>query len=158
MAVTREATGAALAQAGIQNAPGVTGKGVGIAILDSGISSSHPDFQKNGKSRVAAAVDFTNGGAAVRSNGWLMDDGILMSDGVDREGHGTGVASVAAGNGAASKGYNQSFVGIAPEATLIDLKVLDDNGVGTTSSVLAAINWAITNQQRYNIRVLNLSL
>src|ERR1044071_9383356 len=60
MAVTREATGAALAQAGIQNNPGVTGKGVGIAILDSGISSSHPDFQqKNGKSRIAAAVDFT---------------------------------------------------------------------------------------------------
>ena len=48
MAVTREATGAALAQAGIQNTPGVTGKGVGIAILDSGISSSHPDFQMNG--------------------------------------------------------------------------------------------------------------
>src|SRR5215204_1345412 len=53
MAVTREATGAALAQAGLQNTPGVTGKGVGIAIVDSGISTSHPDFQsKNGKSRV----------------------------------------------------------------------------------------------------------
>src|ERR1044071_2708258 len=116
MAVTREATGAALAQAGIQHTPGVTGKGVGIAILDSGISSSHPDFQKNGKSRIVAAADFTGGGTAVKSkailmgDGWLLGDAILFGDGVDREGHGTGVASVAAGNGAASKGYGQSFV------------------------------------------------
>ena len=167
MALTREATGASLAQAGFDGAPGLTGKGIGIAVIDSGISSSHPDFQKNGKSRVAAALDFTGGGAFVRNSGILWSgDGILWSgdgilytgDGVDREGHGTGVASVAAGNGAASAGYGQSFAGIAPEATLIDLKVLDDNGVGTTSAVLGAINWAIANRQRYNIRVLNLSL
>src|SRR4051812_8553953 len=69
MAVTREATGAAIAQAGLQGAPGVTGKGVGIAVVDSGISLSHPDFQKNGKSRVAVAVDFTGNGTAVKTRG-----------------------------------------------------------------------------------------
>ncbi len=110
MAVTRESTGAALAQAGLQNAPGVTGRGVGIAIVDSGVSASHPDFQKNGKSRVAAAVDFTGGGTAVGKKGiiltdkTLFGDGILLGDGEDREGHGTGVAGVAAGTGSATKG------------------------------------------------------
>ena len=140
LAVTSETTGATLAQAGLQGTPGVTGKGVGIAIIDSGISASHPDFQKNGKSRVAASVDFTGGGAG------------------DGDGHGTGVASVAAGNGSASFGYGASYVGIAPEASILDLKVLDANGVGTTSATMDAINWAIVNQKRYNVRVINLSL
>ena len=116
MAVTREATGAALAQAGLQNTPGVTGKGVGIAIIDSGISASHPDFQsKNGKSRVVASVDFTGRGTAVSKKGIILidsilfGDGILLGDGQDRDGHGTGVASVAAGNGAASQGLRREL-------------------------------------------------
>ncbi|MFL6283257.1 MAG: S8 family serine peptidase, partial [Pyrinomonadaceae bacterium] len=149
MAVTREATGAALAQAGLQGVPGVTGKGVGIAIIDTGISTSHPDFQKNNKSRVAVSVDFT---------GSSNMSGILMGVGQDRNGHGTGVASVAAGNGSASKGYGESYVGIAPDASILDLKVLDENGSGTSSGVMAAINWAVVNQKRYNVRVINLSL
>src|SRR5947209_3470964 len=49
LAVTREGVGAALAQAGLQGMPGVTGKGVCIAVIESGISASHPDFQKNNK-------------------------------------------------------------------------------------------------------------
>jgi serine protease AprX len=151
MAVTREATGAALAQAGLQDVPGVTGKGVGIAIIDTGISTSHPDFKKNNKSRVAVSVDFTGAGS---SNA----NGILMGGGQDRNGHGTGVASVAAGNGSASKGYGESYVGIAPDASILDLKVLDENGSGTSSGVMAAINWAVVNQKRYNVRVINLSL
>jgi serine protease AprX len=140
LAVTRETTGAALAQAGLQGIPGTTGKGVGIAIIDSGISASHPDFQKNGKSRIVAAVNFTNGSAG------------------DGDGHGTGVASVVAGNGNGSHGYAGSYVGIAPDANLIDLKVLDANGTGTTSATMDAINWAIVNQKRYNVRVINMSL
>ncbi len=139
--VTRETTGAALVQSGLPRTQGFTGKGVGIAIIDSGISASHPDFQKNGnKSRIVAAVNFTGG-----SNG-------------DKEGHGTGVASVAAGNGSASRGYAGNFIGIAPDASLIDLKALDANGAGTTSSVLNAVNWAIANQKRFGIRVVNMSL
>jgi subtilisin family serine protease len=152
MAVTREATGAALAQAGLQGVPGVTGKGIGIAIIDTGISTSHPDFKDSKKkSRVAVSVDFTGTGS---SNA----NGILMGEGQDRNGHGTGVASVAAGNGSASKGYGESYVGIAPDASILNLKVLDENGSGTSSSVMAAINWAVVNQKRYNVRVINLSL
>ena len=145
MDVTRETTGASQVQAGVSGVPGLTGKGVGIAIIDSGISAAHPDFQKNRKSRVVAAVNFTGSSTNASSEG-------------DRDGHGTGVAGVAAGNGAASTGYAGNYAGIAPEANLIDLKVLDEHGVGTTSATLSAINWAITNQQRYNIRVINISL
>jgi serine protease AprX len=144
MDVTREATGASLVQAGTAGpaeSPGFTGKGVTIAVIDSGISASHPDFQKNNKSRVVASVNFTG-------------DNLPG----DRYGHGTGVAGVAAGNGSASRGYAGNYAGIAPEADLVDLKALDAQGRGTTSSTLAAINWAIQNRQRYNIRVLNMSL
>ncbi|HEV3470357.1 MAG TPA: hypothetical protein VG148_13610 [Pyrinomonadaceae bacterium] len=76
MDVTREATGAALVQAGLPGTAGshgFTGKGVGIAVTDSGISASRPDFQRNGKSRVVAAVNFT-GGSGVDANGILYGD------------------------------------------------------------------------------------
>src|SRR6185436_13844997 len=63
-----------------------------------------------------------------------------------------------AGNGAASQGYAGNYAGIAPEANLIDLKVLDNQGVGSTSAVLNAVNWAIKNQKKYSIRVINMSL
>ncbi|MEP6707266.1 MAG: hypothetical protein ABJC05_07090, partial [Pyrinomonadaceae bacterium] len=78
MDVTREATGAALVQAGGAGSgetSGFTGKGVTIAVLDSGISSEHPDFQKKNKSRVLAAVNFTAGGSSVNGNGYAMGDG-----------------------------------------------------------------------------------
>ena len=142
MDVTRETTGASLAQAGLGHAPGATGRGIGIAIIDSGISAAHPDFQSQGRSRVVASVDFTQTSATASDEG----------------GHGTGVAGVAAGNGAASRGYAGNYTGIAPAADIINLKVLNRNGVGTTSAALEAIGWAIANQKRFNIRIVNLSL
>nr|MBA3243480.1 S8 family serine peptidase [Acidobacteriota bacterium] len=154
LAVTRETTGAALAQAGQTQAQGLTGKGVGIAIIDSGISVSHPDFQNGkGKSRIVASVDFTRGGS-VQGSGILMSD----SENGDKDGHGTGVASVAAGSGAASRGYAGSFAGIAPGADIINLKALGDDGTGSTSGTMAAVSWAIANRKRFNIRVINMSL
>ncbi|HVG35388.1 MAG TPA: S8 family serine peptidase [Pyrinomonadaceae bacterium] len=130
-----ETTGAAQVQAG---APSLTGKGISIAVIDSGISSNHPDFNKNGKSRIRTSFDFT--GSARKGNAF---------------GHGTGVA---AGSGAASTGYAANYAGIAPEASLVDLRVLDETGSARISTVLAAINWAITNSARYNVRIINMSL
>src|SRR5205085_1975563 len=139
--LTNDTTGATEVQTGLPGMPGFTGRGVTIAILDSGISATHPDFLKNNRSRVIAAVDFT--GSARTS---------------DADGHGTGVAGVAAGNGAVSVGYETNYAGVAPEASLVDVRVLDENGVGRTSNVLAAINWVIENSARLKIRVVNLSL
>src|ERR1043165_5038132 len=137
-----ESTGAAQVQAGATGAPAADGRGVAIAILDSGISANHPDFAgTNNKSRVIAAVDFTG-----------------SSTTGDPYGHGTGVAGMAAGNGATSNGYQGNYAGSAPGANLVDVRVLDNTGIGRISNVIAGINWVIQNRDRYNIRVVNMSL
>ena len=71
-------------------------------------------------------------------------------------GHGTHVAGVAAGDGYAL--YSKAYTGMAPNATLIDLRVLDQDGSGTDSAVIVAIQRAIDLKDTYNIRVINLSL
>jgi serine protease AprX len=83
-----------------------------------------------------------------------------VSSAADQYGHGTHVAGIVAGNGAAStgSGYAKTFRGIAPNARLINLRVLDANGAGTDSSVISAIDGAIQLKNLYNIRVINLSL
>jgi len=80
--------------------------------------------------------------------------------GQDQYGHGTHVAGILAGNGSASTGanYTRTFAGLARHANLINLRVLDGNGQGNDSAVIAAIGRAIELKNTYNIRVINLSL
>ena len=73
----------------------------------------------------------------------------------DDNGHGSHVAGIIAGNGYDSYGQK---AGIAPDATLISLKVLDANGSGTISNIIAALNWVAANAKTYNIRVVNMSV
>ena len=73
----------------------------------------------------------------------------------DDDGHGTHVAGIVAGNGFSSSG---KYMGIAPDANIIGIKVLDGEGSGSISDVIAGIQWAIDNRQRYNIKVINMSL
>lgn len=120
---------------GIAKAP-IGGRGVGIAVIDSGIAPV-ADLA----SHIVAFRDFTNGGVEA-----------YPSDGY---GHGTHVAGLIAGNGLASAGR---YVGIAPEARLIGLKVLDDTGNGRTSDVIAAIDFAVDNRAALGIQIINLSL
>lgn len=115
----------------------LTGKGVGIAIIDTGIHP-HPDITKP-KNRIIAFKDFVN----------------KRRRPYDDNGHGTHVAGIAAGNGRMSKGKYQ---GQATMAKLVGLKVLDKNGSGYTSDVVRGIEWVMKNRKRYNIRVINLSL
>ncbi|MGH9824316.1 MAG: S8 family peptidase, partial [Blastocatellia bacterium] len=135
----------------------VDGAGVGIAVLDSGISQANPDLLLNSRRglRVVAFKDFIRGGSA--------------SVPYDDYGHGSAVAGVAAGSGWASQqkdpwgnswypGDYGNFVGIAPAANIISLKVIDSQGIGTASAVIQALDYCIANKQRYNIRVINLSL
>jgi serine protease AprX len=131
----------------VQQSYGYRGTGIGVAVIDSGITR-HDDLTylgssslvktKNGQ-RVAAFVDFVNG----------------RTTPYDDNGHGTHVAGIIAGNGYDSLGVR---AGIAPDAHLASLKVLDQNGRGVISSVIAAFDWAITNKSAYNIRVINLSV
>ena len=97
---------------------GYDGTGVKIAILDTGIDSTHPDLA----GRVAVSVDFT-------------DD----SNVDDLFGHGTHCASIAAGTGAASGGL---YRGVAPSATLWNVKVLDRYGSGYDSWIISGIQFA----------------
>src|SRR5271167_300948 len=122
-----------------------TGAGVGVALIDSGVSS-HPDLNLGilPLSRVVYQQSFVPGNSSAN----------------DQYGHGTHVAGLIAGDGLSSTGpfYNKTFKGIAPGASIINLRVLDANGAGTDSEVIAAINEAISLKSRYNIRVINLSL
>ena len=122
-------------------ASGVDGKGIGICVIDSGGNKTLADFVTAGKSRVVAFQDFTGLGSAS-----------------DAFGHGVHVTAIAAGNGSLSKGGNASYCGVAPGASIVTCRVLDGNGVGKVSNVIAAIDWAIANKTTYNIRVVNLSL
>ncbi|MEZ5286347.1 MAG: S8 family serine peptidase [Vicinamibacterales bacterium] len=137
MAVTTQTTGAEAAWSGLVQTLGrTTGRGVGVAIIDSGIAA-HPALA----GKVVVNLDFT----AERGRG------------VDRYGHGTHIAGIVAGRGF-DQFVSDADSGMAPGAHLLNLKVLDANGSGRVSDVVAAIDWAIQNRQRYAIRVLNLSL
>lgn len=115
-------------------ARGLTGKGVTIAVIDTGIAP-HPDLVHH----IIDFKDYVNG----------------KSEAYDDSGHGTHVSSICAGDGRASAG---AFKGCAPEASLIGIKVLDKNGKGSVSKIIEAIQWAIDNKDRYHIGVINLSL
>lgn len=116
------------------NQPFYTGKGIGVAILDTGIYP-HIDFD----SRICAFADF------ISNKKTAYDD----------NGHGTCVAGILAGNGAASMG---KYKGAAPGCHLAVLKVLDRFGNGNKEDVLKAFDWILRNRQRYNIRIVNISV
>jgi subtilisin family serine protease len=111
---------------------GFTGKGVRVAVLDTGLDGAHPDFQ----GRIRLFQDF-------------VDEG--NTDPIDPNGHGTHVTGIAAGSGAGSDGR---YTGVAPEADLFVARVLDAGGGGRTSDVMAGIEWAVER----GAQVINISL
>ncbi|HEY6988229.1 MAG TPA: S8 family serine peptidase, partial [Bryobacteraceae bacterium] len=134
-------TAAAVHAAVAWNNYGLDGSGIGVAVIDSGISD-HSDLQGANGIRI------------------VFRDNFVGTDANDHFGHGEHVAGIIAGNGGDSKCSicSRNFVGIAPNVNLIDLRVLDENGEGSDSAVIAAIDEAIQLRDQYNIRVINLSL
>jgi subtilisin family serine protease len=121
------------------NVNGLDGTGIGIAVLDSGIDTGHTSFRDRGNGRrVVYSKDFTGEG---------------RTD--DPHGHGTHVASIAAGNGRIA---NAEYIGVAPNANIINLRVLNSQGMGRVSYILGALDWVYQKRALYNIRVVNLSL
>jgi serine protease AprX len=104
-----------------------------IAIVDSGIDASLPDFA----GRSVKQVNFVSSGKTNSAS--------------DGRGHGSFVAGIAAGS---ARGY----AGVAPNAPLVSLDVMDDSGSGRTSDVIAATEWIFENHAAHDIKVVNYSL
>ena len=114
-----------------------TGKGITIAVIDTGVFP-HADLIKP-TNRIIAFKDFIN----------------EQEGPYDDNGHGTHCAGDAAGNGLRSEGL---YTGPAPEASIIGLKVLDQDGGGNLSTIMEGIAWCIKHKEEYNIRIISLSL
>jgi serine protease AprX len=124
-----------------------TGKGVGVAVLDTGIAGDRPDFrtsQSSTSSRVIASA--------------VIDPNTTSAS--DTYGHGTLVAGLIAGNG----GYRDSgdaqwgkYAGSAPDANLVSIKMGDDNGQASTLDAIYGLQFAVDHKDAYNIRVINMS-
>jgi hypothetical protein len=112
----------------------VDGTGRTIAVLDTGLRTTHVDFA----GKVLTQVNFT------------ADNGGNPNDATDGDGHGTNVAGVAIGRGI--------HIGIAPGANVIPIKVLDNRGSGSFTFIEQALDWVIQNRTTYNISVVNMSL
>jgi len=131
-----------LIQADLSWERGIKGQNQTICILDTGIDYTHPDlggctqagFLAGNCSKVIGGWDFVNQDA----------------DPMDDHGHGTHCAGIAAGNG--------TLKGVAPEARLIAIKVLDSSGSGYLSDIVSGIDWCVSNRSRFNISVISMSL
>jgi hypothetical protein len=125
---------------------GITGKGVTVAVVDSGLWE-HPALATDtaGASRIIARYDAIANSANVEA--------------FDESGHGTHMTSIIAHSGALSRNglATGSFKGVAPDVNLVAVKAFDVEGQGDLLDIVRAIQWVVDNRERYNIRVLNLS-
>ena len=122
-----------------------SGRGVGVAVIDTGIAGDLPDFYTAGRSRVIASA-VTNPCA---------------KNATDNVGHGTHVAGLIAGNSLNYPGLRKlagRYMGTAPRANLISVKVSDDDGDTTVLDVINGIQFAVDHKDDLGIRVMNLSL
>lgn len=121
----------------IQEQQGFTGKGVTVAIIDTGIHP-HADLV-NPENRIIAFKDFINN----------------KEEPYDDNGHGTHCAGDAVGNAFQSEG---KYIGPAPEASVLGVKVLDQDGSGRLSTIIQGITWCMEHKEEFNIRIISLSL
>jgi serine protease AprX len=125
-----------------------TGRGVGVAVVDTGIAGDLPDFR----------VSPTDTRSRVIGSAVANPDATTATD---RYGHGTHVAGIIAGdatNRDAGDPRRGRYMGVAPKANLISIKVSDDEGNASVLDAIAGIQFAVDHKAEYNIRVLNLSL
>lgn len=113
---------------------GIDGRGVTIAVLDTGMSN-HPDL-------MGRMVDFRD---FVGHRNHMYDN----------NGHGTHVCGIICGNGRLSSGR---YRGMAPGASLVVGKVLDERGDGATETLLESLDWILRIKEAYRIRILNISV
>ncbi len=124
---------------------GVTGRGVGVAIIDSGLWDTPAlTHDTTGNHRVPAHYD------AIRDR--------VVSSLEDPGGHGSHMASIVANSGKVSGSGSTGYLGIAPNAALIPVTAISPRGDGDFMDIIRGIQWVVANKDALNIRVLNLSL
>jgi serine protease AprX len=143
---------------------GYNGAGIGVAVIDSGITPFHDDLRLKPFGTTQPSL-LTLTSTALALTGQLLTTNQRVAhfkDFVngrttpyDDWGHGTHVSGIVAGNGYDSWGVREA---IAPGAHIISLKALAADGSGRISNIIAAIDYAVTNRAKYNIRVINMSL
>ncbi|MGA7991119.1 MAG: S8 family serine peptidase, partial [Thermoanaerobaculia bacterium] len=122
---------------------GITGKGVTVAVLDTGWwSGSNAEKQDTSKHDRAIRAEYN---AITNKVGGLGDD---------KYGHGTHILSLIMGSQQADDG---TWLGIAPDANLVEVMAFDSTGAGTYANVIRGLNWILANKATYNIRILNCS-
>jgi serine protease AprX len=120
--------------------PAYTKDDLVAAVIDTGIDARHLDLDEG---KVLHFVD-------------CVSETCVDGDPMDDHGHGTHVAATIAGDGDARA--DKLYKGVAPEAALVGVKVLDANGSGSDAAVIAGVQWAVANKDLYGIEALNLSL
>lgn len=125
---------------------GITGEGVAVAVLDTGIDNDHADFE-------GAIVDQQCFSANSKSCVSASGRGTARSDNAeDEQGHGTLVSGIILGRGRVAP------TGMAPEAKLVAVRVFRDQGGAPTGDIVDGLNWVLQRQHIHNIRVVNMSL
>lgn len=123
---------------------GYTGSGVAVAVLDTGIDTDHPDLIDD----LIWEECFLSDGGCPTTGGTRASGPGSAEDG---DGHGTHVSGIVTSSHA-------TYKGIAPDADIVAIKVLDDSGSGWFSDVIAGIDWVTTNKDTYGIKIINMSL
>lgn len=124
---------------------GITGMGVGVAIIDSGLWDT-PALTRNARGETRVAQHFN---AISNTEGAVLED---------QGGHGSHMASIVANSGRVSRPNGSGYLGIAPNAALIPVTAIAPRGDGDFMDIIRGIQWVVANREALNIRVLNLSL
>jgi serine protease AprX len=142
--------------------PNVTGATVTVAVIDSGVTEMD-DLKESSSGKPLLSALLTT---LIPQNRLIASKDFVSGDlkGEDKCGHGTHVAGIIAGNGDSSSAqreplrYFKTISGIAPRSSIVNVRVLNEQGEGTVSGVIAGVQWVVANKAKYGIRVINLSL
>jgi subtilisin family serine protease len=125
----------------VWNDLGITGAGINVAVLDSGVDLNHPDLVDH----IVAQHCFSKGDCPPGKT----DEGESAQD---EHGHGTHVAGIITSRGTVSPR------GIAPDAGIVAVRVMNETGSGWNSDIVAGLDWVVANQASLNVKVVNMSL